>query len=382
MAMTSSVAALSTVTDYSVGHKSGHKTLKRLRSTMSSPGQIVAESCDLSDGADFNWRAYIASRPDKNKIVGPGITRVECRFLSARDPNYRTLQVPNRFDFVSHRIDGTIARVHPETSQHGHCDVHHRIVECVIHGSTLGGDILPLYSIPAESAFNPIAEPRGSVPRHDTIGASAAFEWLEKHVEMGDWPQNTTPPLTALAASPGYYSNWIDLYDATSFRWHQFWAARSHWGSGNQVCTFGAARWMPAQSRRDFGGEQFDAKPVFVCGMRDGRTGVVFFHVKRTGPADKDAVTAAIDWINPGEAAVAGPTAWLDPGAEAAGPTTGPLPHRGAPALRWREEAAQAAAQRPRARRPVRRRRRRRRTASRFRCRRCRIGPHQHTSSP
>ena len=171
---------------------------------------------------------------------------------------------------------------------------------------------------------------------------------------MGDWPAQTRPPpLTALAASPGPYSNWIDLYDGTNFRWHQFWAARSHWGPWNQVCTFGAARWMPAQSRRDFGGEQFDAKPVFVCGMRDGRTGVVFFRVKRTGPADKDAVTAAIDWISPGEAAVAGPTAWLDPGAEAAGPPRGPLPHRGAPALRWREEAAQAAARRPRARRPV-----------------------------
>ena len=101
MAMASSVAALSTVTDYSVGHKSGRKTLKRLRSTMSSPGQIVAESRDLSDGTDFNWRAYIASRADKDKVVGPGIARVEARLLSARAPNYKSLKAPNRFDFFS-----------------------------------------------------------------------------------------------------------------------------------------------------------------------------------------------------------------------------------------------------------------------------------------
>ena len=39
--------------------------------------------------------------------------------MSSRDPNYNSLPVPNRFDFLVYRVDETIVRMHPESKQHG-----------------------------------------------------------------------------------------------------------------------------------------------------------------------------------------------------------------------------------------------------------------------
>ena len=86
-----------------MGHKAAHKVLKQLRADMCTPNRITAESRDLTDGVDFDGKAYLASRADKDVVIGPGLARVEARFLSARDPNYLSLPVPNRFDFVQDR---------------------------------------------------------------------------------------------------------------------------------------------------------------------------------------------------------------------------------------------------------------------------------------
>ena len=68
---------------------------------MCTPNRITAESRDLTDGVDFDGKAYLASRADNDVVIGPGLARVEARFLSA--PNYLPLPVPNRFDFVQDR---------------------------------------------------------------------------------------------------------------------------------------------------------------------------------------------------------------------------------------------------------------------------------------
>ena len=190
-------AALSTETTGHMGHKAAHKVLKKLRADMCTPNRITAESRDLTDGVDFDWKAYLASRADKDVVIGPGLARVEARFLSARDPNYLSLPVPNRFDFVFHRIDGSIARVHPEATQHGRVAEHARISECVIWGSR-ADDILPLYGIPPEEAFDPTADSRGlRLPRNDTISAKQAWAWLIRNVDI-DPGLAVQPPPTAL----------------------------------------------------------------------------------------------------------------------------------------------------------------------------------------
>ena len=107
------------------------------------------------------------------------------------------------------------------------------------------------------------------------------------------------PPPTARAASRGEYVNWIDLYDAKAFRWHQFWAARrDHWGPVEDVCAFGAVRW---------GVGEVKPRPCFVVGMTGGRAAVISFHIKRTGPADEDVVRAEIKLIEGPTVAPAAP---------------------------------------------------------------------------
>ena len=91
-------------------HQTAHKILKKLRDA--TPIRSLPNRAISRDGVDFNWKAHLACRMDKDDIIGPGIARVEERLLSARDPNFHFLKVPNRFDFLFHRIDGSIARVH------------------------------------------------------------------------------------------------------------------------------------------------------------------------------------------------------------------------------------------------------------------------------
>ena len=120
-------SALSTETTVRMSHEAAYSVLKKLRADMCTHDRITTESRDLTDGVDFNWRAYLAIRTDADVVIGPGLARVEARFLSARDPNCLSLSVPNRFDFVFHRTDGSIARVHPEATQPGRVVVHERI---------------------------------------------------------------------------------------------------------------------------------------------------------------------------------------------------------------------------------------------------------------
>ena len=80
--------------------------------------------------------------------------------------------------------------------------------------------------IPPEEAFNPTAASRGlRLPRNDTISAKQAWAWLMRNVDLNP-ALAVQPPPTAPAASRGVYVNWIDLYDAKEFRWHQWWCAR------------------------------------------------------------------------------------------------------------------------------------------------------------
>ena len=278
-----------TETTVHMSHEAAYSVLKKLRADMCTHDRITTESRDLTDGVDFNWRAYLAIRTDRGVIIGKGLARVEARFLSVRDPTCLSLSVPNQFDFVFHRTDGSIARVHPEATQPGRVVVHERISECVIWGSR-ADDILPLYGIPPEDAFNPAAASRGlTLPQNDRISAKQAWAWLMRNVDLNPAAPAMQPPSTAPAASRGLYVNWIDLYDAKRFRWRQFWMAQ--WGPVDYVSAFGAVRWGV--------GDGVEPTPRFVAGMTGGKAGVISFRVRRCqGPTDQDMVKAIWDWVD------------------------------------------------------------------------------------
>ena len=131
---------------------------------------------------------------------------------------------------------------------------------------------------------------------------------MTKNVDMNVEVAEQPPP-TAPAASRGKYVNWIDLYDAKAFRWHQFWLARE-WGPVDSVRAFGAVRWVVGDK----------PSPCFVVRMVGDCSAVIRFHVRRTGPADKDVVTAKFRWLDGSSEEDVEP---------AAGPTVAPAEPRG-----------------------------------------------------
>ena len=59
----------------------------------------------------FPWRAYIACHPRSSEIIGSGVTHATAEFINGtQDPN-RAGQ--RRLDFIVHRSDGTLCRLHP-----------------------------------------------------------------------------------------------------------------------------------------------------------------------------------------------------------------------------------------------------------------------------
>ena len=65
---------------------------------------------DLSHDERYDWKRYVASRPDVAEVIGAGITKFEFRYLYTPDWECRLFF---RGDFVAHRADGTCVRLHP-----------------------------------------------------------------------------------------------------------------------------------------------------------------------------------------------------------------------------------------------------------------------------
>ena len=205
-----------------------NKALKQLRADSAADGAITAESRDLSDGQTFDWQAYVTSRPDYEEIIGQGIWKFECRFVNARDPNWKVLPVEHRFDFVAHRVDGSAVRLHPEQSYHGKAT----------YGDINDWALTP--AAPRSQDETVVGAPSTAVARNDTVGAFKASVWLKKTV-----PEPNEDFLKmVLASSRDRFDGvwWRDLTDKEDFHWHQFLAARG-WGREimDHVDLFGAA---------------------------------------------------------------------------------------------------------------------------------------------
>ena len=97
-------------------HRAAHKKLNSLRSENSILTRVTCEAVDLTYSDDFNWRGYLAGHPDRTTIFdGHGIVLFEFRFLCTMEGNYnaRPDLPPFRADFVAHRTDGQVVRMHP-----------------------------------------------------------------------------------------------------------------------------------------------------------------------------------------------------------------------------------------------------------------------------
>ena len=87
---------------------------KLAREALNSISQ-AATTEDLEHTEDletwFPWRAYIACHPRSSEIIGSGVTHATAEFINGtQDPN-RAGQ--RRLDFIVHRSDGTLCRLHP-----------------------------------------------------------------------------------------------------------------------------------------------------------------------------------------------------------------------------------------------------------------------------
>jgi len=71
----------------------------------------VVDGVDLTHEVRYDWKRYLASRPDAAKVIGQGITRFEFRYLYtiATDSDGWFF----RGDLVAHRVDGSCVRLHP-----------------------------------------------------------------------------------------------------------------------------------------------------------------------------------------------------------------------------------------------------------------------------
>ena len=222
--------------------KKAHQHLKELRAQMAADGRITEESRDLSDGQIVDWQAYVTSRPDHDEIIGPGIWKFECRFLEARDPNWKQLPAPNRFDFIAHRVDGSAVRLHPEAVRHG-AATRGNLSDWALRAADDNG---PSLDSRAQVWLQEQRAP--AVARNDTVGAFTAQVWLQEHVSEPS--QDSLDYLSAASRDAGLRQptdcvNFQDLSDQKKFPWHQFLAARE-WGRMilDDVVEFGAAWWI------------------------------------------------------------------------------------------------------------------------------------------
>ena len=92
--------------------KAAHDALAALRAEWRTSGVPVV---DLTDGARFNWQAYLSNRADREAVIGRGVVSFHFEmFTHIRDPNHND---EPRADFVAIRADGSAVRLHPHRTK-------------------------------------------------------------------------------------------------------------------------------------------------------------------------------------------------------------------------------------------------------------------------
>ena len=90
------------------GRPSANQALKMCRERLqNTPGAYV----DVTQETSFNWAAYLARHPERQKIFRSSITRFLAEVFPERDPSASCVGL--RVDFVCVRADGTAVRLHP-----------------------------------------------------------------------------------------------------------------------------------------------------------------------------------------------------------------------------------------------------------------------------
>ena len=95
---------------WSMVPKKAHDALNHARTLFVRPdGEII----DMTEEANFDWKAYLACREDFEDVVGPGVVGFQCIRFPWIDPNTND----KRVDFVVLRADGTAVRLHPQSKR-------------------------------------------------------------------------------------------------------------------------------------------------------------------------------------------------------------------------------------------------------------------------
>jgi hypothetical protein len=127
----------------------------------------------------FPWKAYLASHPKGEMVVGPGITRaVVDQLQDVKDPNRGGRP---RIDFIFYRVDGSAYRVHPGTKPKNDaapvycppsCATEQAKKTCVWHERTIK-------KFTYEDACR--------IPQTDKLGKQQAFRELQNEPEQFRW---------------------------------------------------------------------------------------------------------------------------------------------------------------------------------------------------
>jgi hypothetical protein len=126
----------------------------------------------------FPWKAYLASHPKGEMVVGPGITRaVVDQLQDIKDPNRGGRP---RTDFIFYRVDGSAYRVHP--------------------GTKPKNDAAPVYCPPSRATEQAATcvwhertiekftyEDACRIPQTDKLGKQEAFRVLQNEPEQFMW---------------------------------------------------------------------------------------------------------------------------------------------------------------------------------------------------
>jgi len=152
---------------------------------------------DITDD-EFDWRGYVCNRAPElvREVVGPGVGRVELRFLATYDWNL----MQNRCDFVLFRVDGSGVRLHPSSKKDAVPVIAVNPAVWFIGGGAVG----PIGEVGWANPDAPQGQVFREVSQHDHVSQKEAQAFLlrkvmraeENHWRFGEFTQDITDQRT------------------------------------------------------------------------------------------------------------------------------------------------------------------------------------------
>ena len=164
---------------------------------------------DLTESWPECW-GYLVNRPHEKELHdifadADGFVRCEIRFLTVRDLNHARTKQPHRCDFVFHRTDGRVVRLHPSKAKDSEAVITDFDLIAITKG--VGGvpqpAPTPLHTYPVDVSRWPDG-PRAFRPRllhenfssSDKLSTKKAFDYLahKEHTWKQEWRNGSRGP--------------------------------------------------------------------------------------------------------------------------------------------------------------------------------------------